>query len=194
MAIQQPRMMLEQFLTLPEQKPALEFEPDGTVIHKMSRTGKHSRLQWALLRSINGYSEPPKLAVAFTELRTVFGGAAYVPDVSVYRWHRPPLDAGGEVADNFLEPPDIAIEVASPEQSVNSLARRLVRYVENGVKLALVVDPYGESVLLFRRGASPTVIRGTDRIALAEVLPNFELTAEQMFASLDLERLNETDR
>jgi len=39
------RMTLERFLELPEEKPALEFEPDGTVTQKMSPTVKHILIQ-----------------------------------------------------------------------------------------------------------------------------------------------------
>jgi Uma2 family endonuclease len=36
-------------------------------------------------------------------------------DFAVYRWRRIPVDADGRIVDDFLEPPDIAIEIASPE-------------------------------------------------------------------------------
>ncbi len=41
-----------------------------------------------------------------------------MPDAVVYRWERSPLTAEGEVVDNFTEPPDIAVEIISPGQSV----------------------------------------------------------------------------
>jgi Uma2 family endonuclease len=52
------------------------------------------------------------------------------------------------------------------------------------VNVALVVDPDDESILVFRAGANPRAVRGAERVDLAEVLPGFELTAEQVFASL----------
>jgi hypothetical protein len=39
------RLTLEQFLDLPEQKPALEFDADGTIHEKMSPNTEHSALQ-----------------------------------------------------------------------------------------------------------------------------------------------------
>jgi Uma2 family endonuclease len=177
-------MTLEEFLALPEEKPALELEPDGTVVQKMSPKGRHSRLQVRLVRLIDGFAEPRRLGLSFSELRDVFGGAAYVPDVSVYTWARIPRDAAGQVADNFTEPPDIAIEIVSPGQSVNSLVRRSIWYVDNGVRVALVVDADDLSVLAFRAGQSPIVSRGADAIDLTEVLPGFELTADDVFNAL----------
>jgi Uma2 family endonuclease len=67
---------------LPAEELALELEPDGTVVQKLSAQGQHSRLQLALCEQINGFAENRRLALAFPALRVVFGAAAYVPDVS----------------------------------------------------------------------------------------------------------------
>jgi Uma2 family endonuclease len=181
------RMTLEAFLELPEEKPALELEPDGTVTQKMSPKGKHSATQKALVKLIDAFAEPRRLAQAFPELRAVYGGAAYVPDVSIYRWERIQRDGAGLVADEFTEPQDIAIEIVSPGQHVNALVRRSIWYVDNGVQIALVVDPEDESVLTFRRGQPVRASHGSDAINLADVLPGFELSAEQVFAALRID-------
>jgi hypothetical protein len=116
-------MTLEAFLRLPEKKPALEFE-DGMVTRKVSPQGRHSRLQVKVTERINAFAEPRRLAVAFTELRTTYAGYSRVPDVSVYRWDRIPVDATGKMLDDFHLPPDIAIEIISPGQRTNALLRR----------------------------------------------------------------------
>ena len=185
MAITQRPMTLAEFLELPEQKPALEYE-DGRVTRKVSPKGQHSWLQFVLAELFNRFARPAKLALAFPELRTTFGGASRVPDVSVYRWERIPLTPDGEVADDFMEPPDIAIEIVSPRQSVTALVRRCLRFVEEGVTIALLVDPKDRSVLRFGPNGSARALRGPDRIDLSEVLPGFELTAQQLFDSLRL--------
>jgi Uma2 family endonuclease len=150
----------------------------------MSPKGRHSALQIWFVETINGFARSRRLALAFSELRDIFGGAAYVPDISVYRWERIPRDASGLVADNFTEPPDIAIEIVSPHQSVNSLVRRSVWYVDNGVRVALVVDPDDLSVLSFRPNQPPRSARAAESIDLADVLPGFALTAADVFGAL----------
>ncbi len=124
MAIQQRSLTLDEFLALPEEEPALELEPDGTLSQKVSPKGQHSTLQLALCEHINQSARAQHLAVAFPELRAVYAGAVYVPDVAVYRWHRIPRTSDGKVASDFREPPDIAIEIVWPEQSTNALIRR----------------------------------------------------------------------
>jgi Uma2 family endonuclease len=184
MAIEQRRMTLDEFLALPEEEPALELEAGGTVTQKVSPKGKHSSLQRGLIKLFDAFAEPRRIALALPELRTVFGGAAYVPDVSVYRWERIAWTSEGEVPDDFTEPPDIAIEIVSPGQNVTRLVRRCIWYVEHGVTLALLIDPTDRSVLRFGGASTPRALHDQDRIDLAEVLPEFQATVEQLFAAL----------
>jgi Uma2 family endonuclease len=183
---QRASLTLEQFLELPEEKPALEYF-EGEVTQKVWPGGRHSCLRTAMMLSVNEYAELRKLALALPELQATYGGASTVPDISVYRWERIPRSASGEIADDFFEPPDIAIEIVSPTQSVIRLLRRCLWYVGNGVQIALLVDPSDRSVSVFRPGAQPTVLGGTDWIELDEVLPRFELTVQELFDSLKVE-------
>jgi Uma2 family endonuclease len=96
--------------------------------------------------------------------------------VSVYLWERIPVDAAGKVADEFRAPPDIAVEIVSPGQSVNALVRRCLWFVENGVRAAVLLDPSDESALLTRPGGTVTGLHGADRIDLQDILPGIELT------------------
>jgi Uma2 family endonuclease len=98
--------------------------------------------------------------------------------------NRIPIDARGQVANEFTVPPDIAIEIVSPEQSLTALVRRCLWYVDNGVRVALIVDPADESVLAFRPDRPASSWSGSDRIDVREVLPDFELSVDQLFASL----------
>jgi Uma2 family endonuclease len=84
MAITERKMTLEEFLQLPEEEPALEYD-DGVVTQKVSPQGKHGRLQMQLGMRLALFSEPRKLAMVFTELRTTFGGASPVPDTAGHR-------------------------------------------------------------------------------------------------------------
>ena len=180
-------LTLEEFLALPEEKPALEYE-DGVVTQKVSPKLKHARLQAKLGELVNGFAEPRKLALAFTEGRTVWRGRSYVPDVLVYRWDRISVDADGVMQDgNFEAPPDIPIEILSPGQSMTKAVQRCSWYVRNGAALAVLVAPDDTAVLVFRPGAPPEVVQGEERVDLDEVLPGFELTASQLFGALRLD-------
>ena len=101
-------------------------------------------------------------------------------------WERIPVDESGKVANDFREPPDIAVEIVSPGQRVNLLVRRCLWYVEHGVGAALLVDPHDESILLFRRDRATAALQGNDRINLTDILPEFQLTAGELFTLLTI--------
>jgi Uma2 family endonuclease len=185
MAITQ-RLTLDEFLALPAEEPALELEPDGTVVQKVSPQGQHSRLQLALCERINGFAEPRRLAVAFPELRVIFGGAAYVPDVSVFAWGRIPRTDEGDVADVFDSAPDVTVEIVSPGQSTNALVRRCLWYVDTGVTIALLLDPADRSVVRFEPDQAARVFRPGDAFDLGRVLPVFTLSVAEIYAALRL--------
>jgi Uma2 family endonuclease len=150
----------------------------------VSPRGQHSALQAELIKRLDQSGLPRKVARAFPELRATFAGASRVPDIAVYRWDRIPRDESGRIANDFFDPPDIAIEIVSPEQSVNALVRRCLWYVAHGVHVALLVDPADESVVGFRSDGRLSAWHAQDKIDLSEVLPDFELTVEELFTAL----------
>jgi Uma2 family endonuclease len=183
MAITERRLTLEEFLRLPEEEPPLEYW-DGRVTRKVSPQGQHGMLELGFATLINGYAVPRKLARAIPELRATFGGGSPVPDLAVYRWERVPVDPDGKVSNVFRTAPDIAIEIVSPGQSVPELLRKFQWFVEHGVEIAVLAHPGQEWLRLVRPGAEPRLLRGSDRIDLDAVLPGFQLTVDDLFATL----------
>jgi Uma2 family endonuclease len=188
MAITQRGLTLEQFLELPEEKPALEYF-EGVVTQKVPPQFHHSMLQYWVASRINDFTVPRKLALALPEIRwnSDRARASRVPDVGVYFWDRVPRNADGELVNDQWVRPDIAIEIRSPEQSLRSQIERCRWYVDNDVLLSLLVDSIRRRVHLFRPGVPEAVLRGTDVIDLGDVLPGFQLTVDELFASLRLE-------
>ena len=180
------RMTAEEFLRLPEEKPYLELI-DGEVRQKVSPQEQHGSLQVDLAAAINGYARPRKLGWAFAELRGRFGEDVMLPDVSVYRWDRIPRDARGRVANLYAGPPDVAVEIVSPDQSVREMVDKCRRYLAHGVEIALTVDPDAESVVRVHPDGATTTLRDDDRIDLGPVLPGFELTVRHLFDMLRVE-------
>jgi Uma2 family endonuclease len=185
------RMTLEQFLALPAVKPNLEFT-DGLVTQKMAAKPTHGSLQQYLAAAFNQFAGPRRLGLAFTETRFVTPTWAPVPDVSYYRrgrvhrrGKRPPSD--------FHEPPDIAVEIVSPGQSVTELIKKCLRFTALGSQVALLVDPDEETVLAFRLGQPLQLLQGDDPIRLEDILPGFSLIVRDMFDALAPDWLDEAD-
>lgn len=112
----QSDLSLEDFLLLPETKPAQEFV-NGKIEPKFMPQGEHSLIQCELVSHINQIAKPFKIAYTFPELRCTFGGRSLVPDVAVFKWPRIPLTEKGKIANRFEINPDWVIEILSPQQS-----------------------------------------------------------------------------
>ncbi len=54
-------------------------------------------------------------------------------------------------------------------------------YVENGVRIALLLDPDDSTIRDFRPGAEPVVLRSGDVLDLGAVLPGFTLDVGALF-------------
>jgi Uma2 family endonuclease len=134
-SIQSPsKISLEEFLLLPETKPASEYV-DGKIYQKDMPQGKHSTLQTRFGSRINQVGEPQKLAFAFSELRCTFGGRSLVPDIAVFEWHRIPLNAKREIKNRFEIAPDWIIEILSPDQSSTRVIKKILFFLKNKTKL-----------------------------------------------------------
>jgi Uma2 family endonuclease len=114
MAVERMVMTLDEFLALPEERPALEYV-DGEVVQKVAPSTPHSALQYFFCAAINNYTLPRRLAWAFPEHRTTHSGRSTVPDVTVYTWDRVPRDANRRLAERNFVIPDIAVEIRSPD-------------------------------------------------------------------------------
>jgi Uma2 family endonuclease len=141
-------LTLDEFLLLPETKPASEFF-DGLVCQKPMPQGKHSTLQLDLGGDINGVLKRQRIGRAFSELRCSFGGRSIVPDLAVFRWERIPRDPDGEVANSFMVAPDWTIEILSPDQSHSKVVRNILHCLAYGCEIGWLVDPMEKLVFVY---------------------------------------------
>jgi len=183
MALTGRRVTLEEFLQMPEAEPALEYA-DGMVLQKVSPKVYHGQTQYGFAEAVNLYGRPRKLAMAFTETRSTFGGCSYVPDVGVFRWARVPRRPDGKLVNDFYLHWDIAVEIVSPEQSRQAIEDKCRWYIANGVEIVLMIDPDREDIIRFGSDGSRVELRGDARGDLDAILSGFELTPASLFATL----------
>lgn len=175
------RLSLDQFLRIPEQEPALEFESDGTIHEKMSPNTEHGALQahlaHLLLRWID-VDPPRRRGYVYTELRTNVAGASKLPDVAFYR-HRPRESA----RKHALNVADVAIEILSPRDDMEEQRAKCQWYIDHGAHVAMLVDPGQRSVRLFESVARPEVFSSPHTLVL---LRGLELALDDIFSVLDV--------
>lgn len=154
---------LEEFLKLPETKPASEYI-DGQIIQKPMPQGKHSTIQTEFSTTVNTALKPQKIARAFSELRCTFGGRSIVPDVSVFTWEKIPRDQNGEVANTFSVAPDWDIEILSPDQSQTKVTKNILHCLNYGTQMGWLIDPDEQTIFIYLPKQQPAVFDQSEQI------------------------------
>jgi len=187
-SIQSPsKISLEEFLLLPETKPASEYV-DGEIYQKDMPQGKHSTLQSEFPSVINRVGKPQKLAFAFPELRCTFGGRSIVPDIAVFEWPRIPLNANGEIENRFEIVPDWTIEILSPEQNPTRVINNILFCLNHNAKLGWLIDPEEKLVLVFKPQQQPEAKENQDILPVLDVLSDLQMSAADLFGLLSFDR------
>jgi Uma2 family endonuclease len=181
-AVGERTITLEEFLKLPETKPASEFI-NGEISQKPMPQGEHSLLQAKLIEVINAKAGTQKIAYAFPELRCTFGGATVVPDIAVFRWERIPKTASGKISNRFELHPDWVIEILSPEQQQKKVLAKLLHCSRNGTELGWLMNPEEESVLAVFPGQKIELYEGDEKLPVLAAI-DLELTVTEVFSWL----------
>ncbi|MBD2099784.1 Uma2 family endonuclease [Leptolyngbya sp. FACHB-261] len=175
---------LDEFLQLPETKPASEYI-DGQIIQKPMPQGKHSTIQGEFVTAINSVVKLKKIARAFPELRCTFGGRSTVPDISVFAWNRIPRDENGEIANTFQAAPDWTIEILSPDQSQTKVTKNILHCLKYGTQMGWLIDPAEQTVFVYLPQQLPEAF---DEAAVQLPVPSFvgelQLTVGELFGWL----------
>ena len=130
-------LTLEDFLALPEEKPALELV-DGEVCRKPVPKESHSYAQLGIIKALltDPHTAPghirPELGISFP---ADLIGNHRVPDVVYFRPGRRPSHPYPVV------PPDLAIEVRSEGQGLELVRKRLSFPRERGTACTLLRAP-----------------------------------------------------
>ncbi len=176
------QITLEEFLELPDTKPASEYI-DGEIIQKPMPQTQHSVIQGRLFLEFTLAWSETNIAQAFPELRCVFGGRAVVPDVVVFEEANISYDDNGDIVNAVTIAPDWTIEVLSPEQSTTRVLKNINHCLAHGTQMGWLIDPNDRSIFIclpdrtFQIIDEPTTILPVPKFATA-----IELTVGQIFS------------
>ena len=81
-----------------------------------------------------------------------------------------------EQQDRFLPLcPDFAIELRSPSDTLDAAQAKMREYLDNGLRLGWLIDPFARRVHVYRPGVDVEVLDDPDGVDGAPVLPGFRL-------------------
>jgi Uma2 family endonuclease len=155
---------------------------EGRLI-RMSPVGyRHGKIVLQFAALLVRYLQGRNVGTAVTEVGFKLASnpdTVRAPDIAVIRQERiPSVDPRGF----WQGPPDLAVEVLSPEDRPSDCLAKVDEYLLSGVPLVLVVDPDMKTVTAYRRSAAPiTLHSGADLLDLDEIIPGFRCTLRDIF-------------
>ena len=171
--------------TLPDD--GYRYEVVEGVLVRMAGSGDEATtIGLAIASELRAYALPRRLGVA-TGADGVykFSGAetGLVPDAGFYAAERRALITDRRKPIPFA--PDLAVEVASPDQKPDDMAAKARTYLDGGARLVWVVWPGWQRVDVWRSGRTvgpSAVLTIDDMLDGEDVLPGFTYPVASVFA------------
>jgi Uma2 family endonuclease len=104
------------------------------------------------------------------------------PDVLVIRQEKLPDQ---KVPTGWLTvPPDLCVEVLSPDDQWTQVLEKTTEYLTFGVTEVWLIDPEDQAVHVYRSDMAPRIVQGDASLVSESVLPGFSIPVSQLFAGL----------
>ena len=101
------------------------------------------------------------------------------PDASYIHAGRLP---GDEIPGGYITiPPDVAVEVISPNDVYYDVEAKVEEYLDAGVPLVWLINPDNRSVRVFRAGKPVVQLRVHDELTGDDILPGFQCSVAELF-------------
>ncbi|WP_373524780.1 Uma2 family endonuclease [Nostoc sp.] len=175
------QITLEEFLALSEGEGDITYElVDGEAKPKMSPKRFHSRLTgtiYTLLTLCVQNRGEVGIEWAIT-LKRKGRDWAPIPDLLYVSYSR--LNSDLIEDEPCPIPPDLVIEIISPDQSFGEMSAKAIDYLNAGVMRVWVVDAKAKTITIFYPDAPPQTKSGAD-ILEDSLLEGLQITAEQIF-------------
>jgi Uma2 family endonuclease len=154
----------------------------GRVVRMSPVGGVHAVITVAFLVRLTLHVRPRDLGIVVTELGfklSINPDTVRGPDVAFIRRER--IQAVGVPKGFWHGPPDLAVEVLSPEDRPGETRTKVNEYLTAGAQVVLVLDPDLRTVTAYRPGAPPITLSGEDEVDLDDVVTGFRCSVREAF-------------
>jgi Uma2 family endonuclease len=102
------------------------------------------------------------------------------PDVSLVRRERFPDE---RIPEGHIEiPPDLAVEVISPNDTAYEVDAKVLEYLAAGVPLVWVVNPQSRTIHVYRADGTVERLREEDELTAPDLLPQLRCRVAELFS------------
>ncbi len=174
-----------EFVELCERNPEMRIEmtKDGDIILMPPTNSETGRKNFDLSVDFGIWARKDKTGVAFDSSTgfTFPNGARRSPDLSWAtreKWNA----LSNEEKRKFARlAPDFVVELRSETDSLKDLQAKMLEYVENGVRLGWLIDPFERRVYVYRSEAEVEILENPAQVSGAPLLKDFVLDLENIF-------------
>jgi len=154
----------------------IEQEPNGEFVFMSPTGGESSSRNAEITWQLSGWTK--QFGGKCFDSSVVFclpDGSRRSPDASwiaMNRWK----ELSSEDREKFPPIcPDFVIELRSISDRLITLQAKMVSYIQNGVRLGWLIDPFLKQVHVYQPGISPEVLSNLETVSAGDVLPAFVL-------------------
>ena len=104
------------------------------------------------------------------------------PDVAFVRTERLPRV---RTPGYFDGPPDLAVEVLSPNDRASDVLQKVQDWLASGCGQVWVVDPDSQTVSVYRTHGQTEILTGADQLTGGDVVADFTIRVAEIFAELN---------
>jgi Uma2 family endonuclease len=173
------RLTDDEFYAFCQANPSLriEREADGQIIFEMPTNTKTGLRNADLITEVVLWNRKTKLGLVADSSAgfTLPDTSVRAPDVSWIsheRWNA----LSEKEQDKFAKIcPDFVIELMSDSDEKYTLPAKMEKYLQNGVRLGWVIDPFNQQTTVYRADRDPEVINFVEILYGEAVLSGFEL-------------------
>jgi Uma2 family endonuclease len=158
---------------------------DGQLVEKPAMAKASNDVAGEIMFLIRQFLRSKPIAKAYPEQEFMCFGRSddptrvRKPDVAVVLLSKVAADASDE--SFFRVPPDIAIEVTSPNDRATERSKKLRDYERAGVPLVWIVDPELHEVEIRRANGPINTLRESDTLTAEPILPGFGVKVADLF-------------
>ena len=150
----------------------------GELVPMSMPTMEHGEISTNIVTLLNNYVRQHQLGRIYTAETTFqIGESGRKPDIAFLSQER--LPENRRQASPI--PPDLAIEVVSPSDTVYNVVEKALEYLNAGTRMVWVIEPIAKTVTVYRAPDDIKFLTQNDTLTGEEVVEGFQCAVTDIF-------------